>query len=56
LADGFRRDLAFENDRKLQEVRGANQASVRVMNDLRVLGCLGFVKENAVRAEVSRII
>ena len=46
LADGFRRDLAFENNGKLQEVRGADQASVRVMNDLRVLDGLGFVEEN----------
>ena len=46
LANGFHSYLAFENEGDLQEVRGADQAAVRVMNDLRVTGGLGLVEEN----------
>lgn len=49
-------DLAFENDGEFQEVYGADQAAVRIMNDLRVTDGLGFAEKMAANAEVSRII
>jgi len=55
LTDGIRSDLGFDNDGEFKEIRGANCATVRIMNDACVKAASGSPKKIAVRAEVSTI-
>src|SRR5215472_9680329 len=53
LTDGIRSDLGFDNDGEFKEIRGANCATVRIMNDACVKGCFRLAKED--RSEGRRI-